>query len=164
MGWPLVGLVGFCDADFAGDLNTRRNTTGFVFTVNGGAMSRSSRRQPIVAVTTTEAEYVSASAAAKEALWLRVLLADFSMGSSTVEPVTIMCDDEAAITLIKHPIASVRSKDIDVLHHFVREHAAGGELVFKYLASGANVANAMTKALPGVKFEFCKSGMGMVKL
>ncbi|KAJ9528878.1 hypothetical protein QJQ45_000438 [Haematococcus lacustris] len=111
-----------------------------------------------------EAEYVSASAAAKEALWLRVLLADLSMGSSTVEPVTIMCDDEAAITLIKHPIASVRSKDIDVLHHFVREHAAGGELVFKYLASGANVANAMTKALPGVKFEFCKSGMGMVKL
>ncbi|KAJ9519297.1 hypothetical protein QJQ45_023094, partial [Haematococcus lacustris] len=150
------GLVGFCDADFAGDLDTRRSTTGFVFTMHGAAVSWSSRRQPTVAVSTTEAEYMAASAAAKEALWLRVLLADLSVGSA-VEPVTIMCDNEAAITLIKHPIASARSKHIDVLHHFVRERAARGELVFKYLASGANVADAMTKALPGVKFEFCKS-------
>ncbi|KAJ9531976.1 hypothetical protein QJQ45_003693 [Haematococcus lacustris] len=95
---------------------------------------------------------------------LRVLLVDLSVGSSNVEPVTIMCDNEAAITLIKHPIASALSKHIDVLHHFVRERAARGELLFKYLASGANVADAMTKALPGVKYEFCKSGMGMVKL
>ncbi|KAJ9509995.1 hypothetical protein QJQ45_011674 [Haematococcus lacustris] len=143
------GLVGFCDADFAGDLDTRRSTTGFVFTMHGAAVSWSSRRQPTVAVSTTEAEYMAASAAAKEALWLRVLLADLSVGSA-VEPVTIMCDNEAAITLIKHPIASARSKHIDVLHHFVRERAARGELVFKYLASGANVADAMTKALPGV--------------
>ncbi|KAJ9534762.1 hypothetical protein QJQ45_013135 [Haematococcus lacustris] len=157
------GLVGFCDADFAGDLDTRRSTTGFVFTMHGAAVSWSSRRQPTVAVSTTEAEYMAASAAAKEALWLRVLLADLSVGSA-VEPVTIMCDNEAAITLIKHPIASARSKHIDVLHHFVRERAARGELVFKYLASGANVADAMTKALPGVKYEFCKPGMGMVKL
>ncbi|KAJ9506890.1 hypothetical protein QJQ45_002417 [Haematococcus lacustris] len=146
------GLVGFCDADFAGDLDTRRSTTGFVFTMHGAAVSWSSRRQPTVAVSTTEAEYMAASAAAKEAMWLRVLLADLSVGS------------EAAITLIKHPIASARSKHIDVLHHFVRERAARGEMVFKYLASGANVAEAMTKALPGVKYEFCKSGMGMVKL
>ncbi|KAJ9507131.1 hypothetical protein QJQ45_004864 [Haematococcus lacustris] len=157
------GLVGFCDADFAGDLDTRCSTTGFVFTMHGAAVSWSSRRQPTVAVSTTEAEYMAASAAAKEALWLRVLLADLSVGSA-VEPVTIMCDNEAAITLIKHPIASARSKHIDVLHHFVRERVARGELVFKYLASGANVADAMTKALPGVKYEFCKSGMGMVKL
>ncbi|KAJ9532906.1 hypothetical protein QJQ45_010996 [Haematococcus lacustris] len=153
----------YTPADFAGDLDTRRSTTGFVFTMHGAAVSWSSRRQPTVAVSTTEAEYMAASAAAKEALWLRVLLADLSVGSA-VEPVTIMCDNEAAITLIKHPIASARSKHIDVLHHFVRERAARGELVFKYLASGANVADAMTKALPGVKYEFCKSGYGPTSL
>ncbi|KAJ9507395.1 hypothetical protein QJQ45_006357 [Haematococcus lacustris] len=80
------------------------------------------------------------------------------------QPVTIMCDNKTAITLIKHPIASARSKHIDVLHHFVRERAARGELVFKHLATGSNVADAMTKDLPGVNFEFCKVVMGMMKL
>ncbi|KAJ9507408.1 hypothetical protein QJQ45_006362 [Haematococcus lacustris] len=79
-------------------------------------------------------------------------------------PVTITCDNETAITLIKHPIASVRSKHIDVLHNFVRERAARGELVFKHLATGSNVADAMTKDLPGVNFKFCKAVMGMMKL
>ncbi|MGQ3285875.1 reverse transcriptase domain-containing protein, partial [Bosea sp. (in: a-proteobacteria)] len=156
------GLVGFCDADFAGDTDTRRSTTGYVFMLHGGAVSWSSRRQPTVAVSTTEAEYMAASAASKEALWLRTLVAELAVGSDVVQPVTIMCDNEAAITLIKHPIASAQSKHIDVLHHFVRERAARGEVVFKFCESEANVADGMTKALPRAKFEFCKTGMGMV--
>ncbi|KAJ9516243.1 hypothetical protein QJQ45_001140 [Haematococcus lacustris] len=84
--------------------------------------------------------------------------------SAVVQPVTIMCDNEAALTLVKHPIASARSKHIDVLHHFVRERVARGELVFKFCGSVANVADVFTKALPSVKFGFCKAGMGMVKL
>ncbi|KAJ9524212.1 hypothetical protein QJQ45_004986 [Haematococcus lacustris] len=153
-----AGLVGFCDADFAGDTDTRRSTTGHVFMLHGGAVSWSSRRQPTVAASTTE------SAAGKEGLWLRGVLADLSLGSAMVQPVTIMCDNEAALTLVKHPIASARSKHIDVLHHFVRERVARGELVFKFCGSAANVADVFTKALPSVKFEFCKAGMGMVKL
>ncbi|KAJ9507318.1 hypothetical protein QJQ45_006294 [Haematococcus lacustris] len=141
------GLVGFCDADFAGDTDTRRSTTGYVFMLHGGAVSWSSRRQPTVAVSTTEAEYMAASAASKEALWLRTLVAELAVGSDVVQPVTIMCDNEAAITLIKHPIASAQSKHIDVLHHFVRERAARGEVVFKFCESEANVADGMTKAL-----------------
>ncbi|KAJ9534056.1 hypothetical protein QJQ45_002051 [Haematococcus lacustris] len=78
-----------------------------------------------------------------------------------VQPVTIMCDNEAALTLVKHPIASARSKHIDVLHHFVRERVARGELVFKFCGSAATVADVFTKALPSVKFQFCKADMGM---
>ncbi|KAJ9520604.1 hypothetical protein QJQ45_007493 [Haematococcus lacustris] len=159
-----AGLVGFCDADFAGDTDTRRSTTGHVFMLHGGAVSWSSRRQPTVAASTTESEYMACSAAGKEGLWLRGVLADLSLGSAVVQPVTIMCDNEAALTLVKHPIASARSKHIDVLHHFVRERVARGELVFKFCGSAANVADVFTKALPSVKFEFCKAGMGMVKL
>ncbi|KAJ9522908.1 hypothetical protein QJQ45_023697 [Haematococcus lacustris] len=159
-----AGLVGFCDADFAGDTDTRRSTTGHVFMLHGGAVSWSSRRQPTVAASTTESEYMACSAAGKEGLWLRGVLADLSLGLAVVQPVTIMCDNEAALTLVKHPIASARSKHIDVLHHFVRERVARGELVFKFCGSAANVADVFTKALPSVKFEFCKTGMGMVKL
>ncbi|KAJ9534804.1 hypothetical protein QJQ45_017230 [Haematococcus lacustris] len=153
-----AGLVGFCDADFAGDTDTRRSTTGHVFMLHGGAVSWSSRRQPTVAASTTESEYMACSAAGKEGLWLRGVLADLSLGSAVVQPVTIMCDNEAALTLVKHPIASARSKHIDVLHHFVRERVARGELVFKFCGSAANVADVFTKALPSVKFEFCKAG------
>ncbi|KAJ9520269.1 hypothetical protein QJQ45_030268 [Haematococcus lacustris] len=152
-----AGLVGFCDADFAGDTDTRRSTTGHVFMLHGGAVSWSSRRQPTVAASTTESEYMACSAAGKEGLWLRGVLADLSLGSAVVQPVTIMCDNEAALTLVKHPIASARSKHIDVLHHFVRERVARGELVFKFCGSAANVADVFTKALPSVKFEFCKA-------
>ncbi|KAJ9515788.1 hypothetical protein QJQ45_008691 [Haematococcus lacustris] len=159
-----AGLVGFCDADFAGDTDTRSSTTGHVFMLHGGAVSWSSRRQPTVAASTTESEYMACSAAGKEGLWLRGVLADLSLGLAVVQPVTIMCDNEAALTLVKHPIASARSKHIDVLHHFVRERVARGELVFKFCGSAANVADVFTKALPSVKFEFCKTGMGMVKL
>ena len=72
-------ILGFTDADYAGDLDTRRSTTGFVFILHGGAITWLSKRQPTVAASTTEAEYISAAQAVKEALWLRVLLADLSI-------------------------------------------------------------------------------------
>ncbi|KAJ9524195.1 hypothetical protein QJQ45_005002 [Haematococcus lacustris] len=134
-----------------------RRITGHVFMLHGGAVPWSSRRQPTVAASTTEPEYMACSAAGKEGLWLRAVLADLSVGSAVVQPVTIMCDNEASLTLIKHPIASARPKHIDVLHHFVREWVARGELDFELCGSAAHVADALIKALPSVKFEFCKT-------
>jgi hypothetical protein len=152
------GLQGYCDADYAGDIDTRRSTTGFVFILGGGAVSWSSRLQPTVAVSTAEAEYMAAAAAVKEALWLRKLFACFGMN---VTPVHMFCDNQAAIKLIKHPIASLRSKHIDVQHHFVRERAARGEVLFEYCSSGDMVADCMTKPLTVSTFNKCLAGMGV---
>ena len=153
-----AGLVGFCDADYAGDVDSRRSTTGYVFLMHGGAMSWSSRLQPTVAASTTEAEYMAAAGAVKEALWLRKLTADISI---PVKTVLIYGDNQGAIKLLKHPIASVRSKHIDVIYHFARERVTRGEVAFEYISTELMVADCMTKPLPVGKFTFCREGMGL---
>jgi hypothetical protein len=151
-------LKGYADADFAGDIDTRRSTTGYVFTLCGGAISWSSRLQPTVAVSTAEAEYMAAAFAVKEALWLRKLMCDFGMG---IQPVKIFGDNQSALKLIKHPIASLRSKHIDVIYHFARERAARGEVKFEYLKTDDMVADIMTKPLPETKLEKFREEMGI---
>lgn len=155
------GLQGWCDSDYAGDVDTRKSTTAFVFNLHGGAISWSSRLQPTVAASTTEAEYMAAAHAVKEALWLRKLLATFGIN---VTPVQLLCDNQGAIKLVKHAIASMRSKHIDVMHHFVRERVARGEVVFSYCKSEDMVADCLTKAVPVSKFAKCKHGMGVGKV
>jgi transposase InsO family protein len=153
-----TGLIGFCDADFAGDLDTRRSTTGYVFMLNGGAVSWQSKLQPTVAASTAESEYMAAAAAVKEGLWLRQLLTDLGTGTA---PVKIMADNQSAIKLLRNPISSVRSKHIDVAHHFARERVMRKEVSISYVSTTAQLADIFTKALPRMKLEKCVAGIGV---
>ena len=155
-------FVGYCDADYAGDLDTRRSTTAYVFIYNGGAVSWSSRRQQTVAVSTTEAEYMAASAAVREALWLKKLLGDLDIVNVN-NPIMIMSDNQGAIKLLHNPITSVRSKHIDVIYHFARERIARKEVAIEYVRTDHMLADVLTKALPKVKHAFCCAGMGVSK-
>ena len=74
----------------------------------------------------------------------------------------IYYDSQGAIKLLKHAIASVRSKHIDIIHHFARERVYRKEVVFEYISTGKVVADCLTKALPVRKFKFCISGMSVV--
>jgi len=118
-------LHGYCDADFAADVDTRRSTSGFVFIYNGGAVVGGSKVQPTVAASTTEAEYIASAVAAKEAVWLR-RLCGFLTGH--ILPVAIRCDNQSALAKIHNPVSSARTKHIDVCHHFVRERVVDGSL------------------------------------
>lgn len=152
------GLELFCDADYAGDLDTRRSTTGYVAILNGGAVSWSSRLQPTVAASTTEAEYMAAASAVKEALWLRTLLTDLGLSYPTI---SIKADSQSAIKLLKNPVFSMRSKHIDVIYHFARERVTRKDVSFSYIKTDGMVADALTKPVPKIKFEFCRSAMGI---
>jgi hypothetical protein len=154
----ITTITGYCDADYAGDLDTRRSTTGYVFLMGNTAISWSSRRQHTVAASTAEAEYMSASAATKEALWLRTLLADLQRPLGTV---TIHADNQSCIKLLSNPISSLRSKHIDVIYHFARERVARKEVEFCYINTNKMVADIMTKPLPEAKHKFCSSAMGV---
>ena len=151
-------LEAYCDADYAGDIDTRRSTTGYVFILSGGAISWSSRLQPTVAASTTEAEYMAAAYAIKEALWLRTLLLELDMEIGTV---TINADNQSAIKLLKNPVFSMRSKHIDVIYHFARERVTRKDVTFKYIPTDKMVADALTKPLTSAKFSFCRAAMGI---
>lgn len=151
-------LTGYCDADYAGDLDTRKSTTGYVFINNGGAISWNSKRQPTVAVSTTEAEYMAAASATKEGLWLRKLFHSLDTPLTTID---INCDNQSAIKLLRNPIFSVRSKHIDVVHHFARERVQRKEVAFHYIPTSEMAADVMTKVLPASKHEVCCDMMGM---
>ncbi|PSC67067.1 Retrovirus-related Pol poly from transposon TNT 1-94, partial [Micractinium conductrix] len=147
------GLQVFCDADHAGDIDTRRSTTGYAFIFNGGAISWASRLQPTVAASTTEAEYIAAATTIKEGMWLRKLFQDLSLDLHTV---AICADSQTALKLLKNPIVSNRSKHIDVVHHFARERVARNEVTFEYISTESMVADALTKPVPATKFNFCQ--------
>ncbi|KAJ9527699.1 hypothetical protein QJQ45_025973 [Haematococcus lacustris] len=151
-------LQGYCDADYAGDKDTARSTTGYVFTLHGAAISWSSRLQPTVAMSTAEAEYMAASGAVKEAVWLRKLMQDLGLPGTCVN---LMCDNQAALQLLNNPMASARSKHISVHHHFARERAARGEVMFTYCSTSEMVADVMTKPLAAVKLGYAKEGCGI---
>jgi hypothetical protein len=151
-------LKGYCDADYAGDIDTRKSTTGYVYILAGGGISWSSKRQPTVAASTTEAEYMAAGAAVKEGLWLRKLLNSLHIN---LQEVNIYCDNQSAIKLLKNPIFSVRSKHIDVVHHFARERVLRKEVAFHYISTHKMPADVMTKALAQMKHEECCKAMGV---
>jgi hypothetical protein len=153
------GLTGLCDADYAACVDTRRSTTGYVFLLNGTAVSWGSKLQTTVAVSTTEAEYMAAAAAIREALWLRTLLTDLSY--SRDGPIEIFGDNQAALKVLRNPVITPRSKHIDVLHHFARERVMRGEIALSYVHTSANWADVLTKPLTAAKFAACRAGFGM---
>ena len=155
-------LVGFSDADWAGDLDRRRSTSGYTFHVGLSLVSWSSRKQVTVARSSTEAEYVALSSATQEAIWLRRLLSDIS---SQECPTTLINEDnQGAIELSKNAKHHERTKHIDIAHHFVRERVASNEIAVSYCPTNEMVADIMTKAIPRVKFQKFRSALGVMQI
>jgi hypothetical protein len=144
-------LIGYVDADYAGCMESRRSTSGFVFMYNGGPISWSSKRQECIALSTTEAEYIALSAASREAIWLRRLLGE--LGQHQEGATTIYEDNQATIMLSTNAKTGKRTKHIDVRYHFVRETISKGDVELVYCPSEEMVADMLTKALPVVKFK-----------
>jgi len=142
-------LQGYVDADWAGDIDARRSTTGDVFTLNGGPISWTSKRQSTVATSTAEAEYVAAAMATKEALWLPKILSELGVDGDTVP---MGEDNQACLALVNNPEATGRSKHVDVTYHMVRDYVERGEVAFYILPSAEMPADGMTKPLPAPAF------------
>jgi hypothetical protein len=145
-------LTGYSDADWAGDLVERRSTSGYTFQFCGGTISWSSKRQSVVARSSTEAEYIAMSQAAAEAVWLRRFLRDLGFAQSS--PTTIYADNLSAMALSRNPLFHNRTKHIDVQYHYIRECVLNTIIEPVHVSSEEMVADVLTKGLARPKFRY----------
>uniref|UniRef100_A0A0A1WFC7 Retrovirus-related Pol polyprotein from transposon TNT 1-94 n=1 Tax=Zeugodacus cucurbitae TaxID=28588 RepID=A0A0A1WFC7_ZEUCU len=146
-------VKGYVDADWGGDATDRKSYTGYAFFFGGSVFSWESRKQPTVALSSTEAEYMALSAAAKESVYINKLWTEMKMydkGGSIV----INGDNMSAMSLVKNPVYHARSKHIDIKFHHIRDVYSNNEIELNYCPSNAMVADVLTKNLKRV--NHCK--------
>jgi hypothetical protein len=154
-------LHGYVDADWASDVNDRKSTSGFVFMLAGGAISWSSKKQPSVALSSTEAEYIAGAHATKEAIWLKNLVSEIWKDQIKNSPITLYIDNQSAIAIAKNPEFHDRTKHIEVRHHFLRQQVDSKSIELKYLPTDKQVADVLTKGLAREKHERFTANMGV---
>ncbi|CAM8971492.1 unnamed protein product [Rhodiola kirilowii] len=152
-------LIGFTDSDYAGDVNDRKSTSGFVFMMGSGAVSWSSKKQQIVSLSTTEAEFIAGASCACQAVWLRRILGELKFPQ--VEATAIYCDNNSAIKLSKNPVLHGRSKHIDVRYHFLRDLTKDGIVELMHCKSEDQIADILTKPLKIATFVKLRGLLGM---
>ena len=152
-------LIGFSDADWAGD---RHSTTGNLLVISGGAISWLSRKQSVVALSTTETEYAALCGATQEAVWLRRLLSNIQ---STATTATIINEDnQGTIAVARNPVSHARTKHIDIKFHYVCEALHDGSIDLVYCPTKDMTADILTKPLPRNRFESLRLKMGLTQL
>ena len=154
------GFVGFSDADWAGDINDRRSTSGYLFKLGACTISWRSKKQVCVALSTAEAEYIALSAAAQESVWLNRLLNELG---ECYDYCVIKEDNQSAISMSKNPTFHGRGKHIDIKYHFVRDLVGKRSIVIEYCPSCSMQADILTKVLDAGKFVNFKRLINVVK-
>lgn len=152
-------LTGFSDSDLAGNLDDRRSTGGMCFYLNESLVTWVSQKQRCVALSSCEAEFMAATAAACQAIWIRNVLNQIT--AENIGPVVLYVDNKSAIDLAKNPVFHGRSKHIDIRFHFIRECVDRGEVVLRHVSSDNQRADVLTKALATVKFEKMRNLLGI---
>nr|KYP66220.1 Retrovirus-related Pol polyprotein from transposon TNT 1-94 [Cajanus cajan] len=152
-------LVGYSDSDWSGDMDDRKSTSGFVFYMGDTAFTWMSKKQPIVTLSTCEAEYVAATSCVCHAIWLRNLLKELSLPQ--VEPTKIYVDNKSTIALAKNPVFHDRSKHIHTRYHYIRECISNKDVQMEYVKTHDQVADIFTKPLKKEVFMKLRSLLGV---
>lgn len=154
-------IEGFCDADWAGDLDKRSSTTAYVFTFQGAAISWMTRRQKTIALSSTESEYMSMVAAIKEAVWLKRL--DSAIFPNASKCIKLNCDNKSAMSTATNNSYSDRTKHVDVKGSFINQKIEEGQIELAYLSTDKMVADFLTKATNHIKQQQFSNDIGLVE-
>ena len=151
-------LEGFTDIDMGDDLDGRKSTSGYLFTFAEGAVSWQSKLQKCVSLSTTEAEYIAATEACKELLWLKWFLQELGLKQSDYG---VYYDSQSALDLSKNTTYHSRTKHIDIHYHWIRDLIENKLLQLKNIHTDNNSSYMLTKVVTKSKLEFCIKAAGM---
>ena len=145
--------IGYTDSDFQSNADLRKSNSGYVFTLGGAAVSWRSIKQSCIVDSSMEAEYVAASEAAKEAVWLRKFLMELGVIAKVVDPMILYCDNSGVVVQAKEPRNHRKGKHIERKYQQVREIVQRGDIIVEKIASEDNLADPFTKALKTKVFD-----------
>jgi hypothetical protein len=155
-------LSSYTDSDFAGSLDDRKSTSRYVFQLGTNLISWASKKQPIVSISSAEAEYVAATSASCQDVWLRILLKD--MSQTEKDPTPIFCDNTSAIALSKNHVFHKKSKHINTRFHFICELVNNGDIALQFCGARDHLADIFTKPLGKSVFDFQRQHLGIVSV
>jgi hypothetical protein len=153
---PLT-LVGYTDASYANSFEAR-SISGYGILICGGLVSWYSHTQPVVALSTAEAEYIAVTDIAKEIAWFKLFMSEMGLPQGNV---TVYEDNEAAIKISKNPQDHKRTKHIQVRYHYVRDQIQNGEFHLEYVPTEYQLADLFTKGLYGPRLRFLMEQLGV---
>ncbi|GKD75416.1 hypothetical protein Tco_1333698 [Tanacetum coccineum] len=151
----------YCDAGFETDRDDTKSQTGYVFILHGGVVDWKSSKQSTTAMSATEAEYIAASKAAMEAVWIRKFISGLGIVPTINEPIRMFCDNSAALHFANEPGVQKGARHYHRRYHYVRESIALGEIRFLKVHTDDNLADPFTKALPKGKLTQHARSMGL---
>jgi hypothetical protein len=159
-GMQLPVVTGYSDSDWAGDVDDRKSTSGMVFFLDKNIITWTSQKQKVVALSSCEAEYIAASTAACQAVWLSKMLSEIQ--GCQPSAVKHFIDNQSAIALSKNPVFHERTKHIDTRFHFIRECVTEGKIKVEHIGTEGQLADILTKALGRVKFIELRRRLGVI--
>jgi PDZ domain-containing secreted protein len=152
-------LEAYSDSDWANDRIDRKSNTGWLVTMNGGAISWNCRKQSMVTMSSAEAEYVALTETTKEVAWIKRVAEQFGFNSH--KPTKIHTDSQSAIAMVNNRNFSSRTKHIDVRFHYIREQKEKKTIELEYCPTETNIADLMTKPLGGVRTKMLRELAGL---
>ncbi|KAH9779116.1 hypothetical protein KPL71_007601 [Citrus sinensis] len=152
-------LAGYSDADWAGNIDDRKSTTGGCFYLGNNLVSWHSKKQSSISFSTAEAEYIAAGSCCTQLVWMIQMLADYGMVQDTL---TMFCDNTSAINISKNHVQHCRTKHIDIRHHFIRDLVESKTVPLEYIDIKKQLADICTKALDSKRFESLRKALVMI--
>jgi len=156
-------VVGYSDADFAGCVDTKKSTSGYVFTLANGAISWKSSKQTVTASSTMQAEFVACFEATGQAVWLKNFIPGLRVIDSISRPITLYCDNQPAVIFSSNNKSSDAAKHIDIKFLVVKDRVQDQTINVRYINTKLMLADPLTKGLPPSVFREHVTGMGLVE-
>ncbi|GJW19045.1 zinc finger, CCHC-type containing protein [Tanacetum coccineum] len=155
-------ITGYSDSSYGINTDQGKGTTGIVFYFGESPITWCTQKQPTVALSSCESEFMAATGAACQALWLKRLLSELT--GREEERITLKVDNISAIALVRNPVFHGRSKHIDIRYHFIRECVENGHINVEHVSGELQRADILTKALPRLKFMTMRQMLGVQDL